>query len=77
MQIPSRKVVVGNPAKIVKDVSDEMIAWKTEGTRLYQSLPEQLRKTLKPTNPLREIEPGRPEQRRSYLTWKEQSIEQT
>src|SRR5215212_8477052 len=77
MQIPPRKVVVGNPGKIVKDVSDEMIAWKTEGTRLYQSLPEQLRNTLKPTNPLREIEPDRPEQRRSYLTWKEQSVEQT
>jgi carbonic anhydrase/acetyltransferase-like protein (isoleucine patch superfamily) len=39
MQIPDRKVVVGNPAKIVKDVSDEMLAWKTEGTRLYQALP--------------------------------------
>ena len=39
MQIPPRKVVVGNPAKIVKDVSDEMLAWKTEGTALYQALP--------------------------------------
>src|SRR3954466_6591173 len=29
MQIPERKVVVGNPARIVKDVSDDMIAWKT------------------------------------------------
>lgn len=28
MIIPERKVVVGNPAKIVKDVSDEMIEWK-------------------------------------------------
>jgi phenylacetic acid degradation protein len=71
MQIPPRKVVVGNPAKIVKDVSDEMIAWKTEGTRLYQALPEQLRRSLKPVEPLREIEPGRPEQRTSYKTWKE------
>ena len=53
MQIPARKVVVGNPAKIVKDVSDDMIEWKTEGTRLYQSLPEQLRQTLKPVDPLR------------------------
>src|ERR687890_709773 len=43
MVIPERKVVVGNPAKIVKDVSDEMLAWKTEGTRLYQQLPAQLR----------------------------------
>ena len=71
MQIPPRSVVVGNPAKIVKQVSDEMIAWKTEGTRLYQQLPEQLRRTLKPTEPLREAEPDRPVQTTSYRTWKE------
>jgi phenylacetic acid degradation protein len=33
MQIEDRKVVVGNPAKIVKDVSDEMIAWKAKAQR--------------------------------------------
>ena len=71
MQIPARKVVVGNPAKIIKDVSDEMIAWKTEGTRLYQSLPEQLRQTLKPVEPLREVEKDRPVQKKTYFTWKE------
>ncbi|MFM7757649.1 MAG: transferase hexapeptide repeat family protein, partial [Crocinitomicaceae bacterium] len=38
--IPARSLVVGNPAKVVKEVSDEMIAWKTEGTKLYQSLPQ-------------------------------------
>ena len=38
MQVPARSVVVGNPAKIVKQVSDEMLAWKTEGTALYQAL---------------------------------------
>ena len=72
MQIPDRKVVVGNPAKIVKDVSDEMIGWKTEGTRLYQSLPQMLRDTLKPCGPLREPEIDRPAQSTSYKTWKEQ-----
>src|ERR1043165_1892012 len=36
MQIPERKIVVGNPAKIIKDVSDEMLSWKTKGTALYQ-----------------------------------------
>src|SRR5262245_52042926 len=39
MKIPRRSLVVGNPAKIIKEVSDEMIAWKTQGTRLYQQLP--------------------------------------
>ena len=41
MDIPKRKIAVGNPAKIVKDVSDEMIAWKTQGTGLYQKLPSE------------------------------------
>ncbi|MBK6988160.1 MAG: transferase hexapeptide repeat family protein [Bacteroidetes bacterium] len=48
MIIPERKIVVGNPGKIVKDVSDEMIAWKTKGTQLYQQLPAELYATLKP-----------------------------
>jgi len=55
MQVPERKVVVGNPAKVVKDVSDEMLAWKTDGTRLYQQLPAQLRASLRPCEPLREV----------------------
>src|SRR6201996_4763912 len=33
--IPARSLVVGNPGKVIKQVSDEMIAWKTKGTRLY------------------------------------------
>ena len=71
MQIPARKVVVGNPAKIVKDVSDEMIAWKTGGTRLYQALPAQLYASLEPCEPLRELPAERREQEMSYRTWRE------
>jgi phenylacetic acid degradation protein len=55
MKIPERKVVVGNPARIVKDVTDEMLAWKTEGTRLYQGLPARLRASLRACEPLREL----------------------
>ena len=54
-QIPPRSLVVGNPAKIIKQVSDEMIAWKTEGTALYQQLPQHCYDTLKPCEPLREF----------------------
>jgi carbonic anhydrase/acetyltransferase-like protein (isoleucine patch superfamily) len=71
MQIPERKVVVGNPAKIVKDVSDEMLAWKTEGTALYQALPGRLHATLKAVEPLREVPEGRDAQAMSYKTWRE------
>ena len=55
MKIPPRKIVVGNPAKIVKEVSDEMLAWKSEGTALYQALPARLRASLRPVEPLREV----------------------
>jgi phenylacetic acid degradation protein/carnitine operon protein CaiE len=53
-KIPPRSLVVGNPSKIIKQVSDEMIVWKTEGTRLYQQLPQQCFETLKPCEHLRE-----------------------
>jgi carbonic anhydrase/acetyltransferase-like protein (isoleucine patch superfamily) len=69
MQIPARKVVVGNPAKIVKDVTDEMIAWKTDGTAMYQGLPKRLHDSLKECEPLRAIPPDRPHQTMSYRTW--------
>ena len=71
MQIPPRKVVVGNPAKIVKDVSDEMLAWKSDGTALYQQLPAAMRGTWKPCEPLRELPADRPAQMAMYKTWQE------
>jgi phenylacetic acid degradation protein len=71
MQVPPRSVVVGNPAKVVKQVSDEMLAWKTEGTGLYQALPARLRESLRPCEPLREVPADRARQQTSYRTWKE------
>jgi phenylacetic acid degradation protein len=71
MQIPPRSVVVGNPARIVKEVSDEMLAWKTEGTALYQALPARLHASLRPCEPLREVPPERAHQEMSYRTWRE------
>lgn len=54
--IPKRSLVVGNPAKVVKQVSDEMIAWKTKGTVLYQQLPADCHNSLKEVEPLRKVE---------------------
>ncbi len=68
-EIPNRKLVVGNPAKVIKEVSDEMIAWKTEGTRLYQKLPKECFNTLSEVEPLREIPADRKMQEESYITW--------
>jgi len=71
MIIPSRSLVVGNPAKIIKEVSDEMIAWKTAGTQLYQQLPRECYESLKEVKPLREIPENRPIQEDFYKTLKE------
>lgn len=70
-QIPNRKMVVGNPAAIIKDVSDEMIDWKTKGTALYQQLPKECYETLKAVEPLREIPANRPTQEAFYKTLEE------
>lgn len=53
-KFPARSLIVGNPAKVIKQVSDELIAWKSEGTKLYQQLPKHCFETLKPCQPLRE-----------------------
>jgi carbonic anhydrase/acetyltransferase-like protein (isoleucine patch superfamily) len=53
-KIRPRSMLAGNPAKIIKEVSDDMISWKSQGTKLYQELPEYCRTTLKPCEPLQE-----------------------
>ncbi|TPE44257.1 acyltransferase [Pontibacter mangrovi] len=70
-KIPARSVVVGNPHKIVKQVSDAMVAWKTEGTQIYMGLPADCHATLKPCEPLRELPENRKKQEAAYKTWNE------
>jgi len=69
MEIPARSLVVGNPAKIIKEVSDEMIAWKTKGTALYQALPKEMQVEWSECEPLNAVENDRPEQESLYTTW--------
>ena len=70
MVIPNRKVAAGNPAKIIKDVSDKMISWKTNGTELYQKLPNECHTHLKETTSLKSPENQVNEEIVSYKTWK-------
>jgi phenylacetic acid degradation protein/carnitine operon protein CaiE len=70
-KIPGRSLVAGNPAKIIKPVSDEMIAWKTKGTELYQQLPKEMFQFFQPCEPLREIPTDRPKQEILYKNWNE------
>ncbi|MFD2552562.1 transferase hexapeptide repeat family protein [Bizionia sediminis] len=67
-KIPKRSLVVGNPAKVVKQVSDAMIAWKTKGTQLYQQLPAQCHDSLQAVEPLREVPENMKIQENVYKT---------
>ena len=70
MVIPERKVVVGNPAKIIKDVSDEMLKWKSHGTKLYQKMANESLITLRECEPSREIPEIRKIQEVRHNIWK-------
>ena len=71
MKIPNRKLIVGNPAIIKGDISNEMMDWKSDGTKIYQELPRECIETLKGCQPLREIPKERPPQKINFKPWKE------
>jgi phenylacetic acid degradation protein len=58
-EIPPRVLVAGMPAKIIRPLSDEEMAWKADGTRTYQELTRRCLATMVETTPLTAIEPGR------------------
>lgn len=66
-----RQLIVGNPAKAIREVSQEMIEWKTAGTKLYQQLPADCFESLKEVEPLRKIPENRPKQQDFYKTLNE------
>src|SRR5688572_2803218 len=68
-KIPGRSLVAGNPAKIIKEVSNDMIQWKSDGTALYQSLPTEMHESWAPCEPLTAIPADRPKQEALYQTW--------
>jgi phenylacetic acid degradation protein len=68
--VEPRSLMVGNPARKIREVTDEMLAWKTAGTELYQSLPASMRAKWRPCEPLTSIEGDRPRMDKIYESWK-------
>jgi phenylacetic acid degradation protein len=70
-KFPKRSLAVGNPAKVIKEVNDEMIAWKTKGTKLYQQLPKECHMSLREVEALRNIPKNQKIQEDIYKTLRE------
>ncbi|MEO6894566.1 MAG: gamma carbonic anhydrase family protein, partial [Ginsengibacter sp.] len=69
--IPLRSLLVGNPAKIIRQISDEMIAWKSEGTKIYQQLTMDMKNEWKVCEPLRETPVKIHNSETAYKSWDE------
>jgi phenylacetic acid degradation protein/carnitine operon protein CaiE len=73
--IPRRSLVAGNPGKIIKEVTDEMISWKSQGTMLYQSLPGEMKEFWRECEPLREDAHNSQQNKDGYKTWNESKLQ--
>lgn len=54
-----QSLVMGAPASVKRQLSDDEVAWKQAGTREYQMLAQRCRESLVECEPLSEVEPGR------------------
>ncbi len=59
MEVPARSLAAGVPAKIVRELTDQELAWKAEGTATYQALTRRCFTTLREVSPRLVPEPGR------------------
>lgn len=58
--IPPRHLAAGLPARVLRELSADEIAWKTEGTGTYHDLARRSHNTMMECEPLVEPEPDRP-----------------
>ncbi len=68
MKVPPRSLLVGSPAKVVRNLSDDEVRWKAQGTKVYQALAHRCRTSLVPVQPLTQADEGRPRFTSAQLT---------
>lgn len=59
MEIPERTLVAGSPARIIKELTDKEVDWKSAGTRQYQDLTLRSMNTMQEVEALTEVETDR------------------
>ena len=57
--VAARTLVAGIPAKVIRELDDDEVAWKSQGTAIYQRLAQRYLATARPVEPLGEVEPDR------------------
>lgn len=60
MVIAPRSLAMGTPAKVVRALTDEDVAWKSAGTRQYHELTMRSMRTMREVEALTHVEPQRP-----------------
>lgn len=58
-QVPPHHLAAGMPAKVLRPLTEQELAWKVEGTQIYQRLAERCHDSLVECAPLTEAEPDR------------------
>ena len=58
-EIPARSLVVGMPAKVIRQLTEEEIAWKGDGTKTYHDLTHRSLESMQETAPLTAVEADR------------------
>ena len=59
-QCPPRSLLAGSPAIIKRQLSDQEVAWKSNGTLEYQNLTKRCHTSLQQVQPLTEVQQNRP-----------------
>ena len=57
--VPPYSLVMGTPAKVIRELTAQECAWKSEGTEIYQRLSKRCFETLMQREPLRQVEANR------------------
>ncbi|MFN4911184.1 MAG: transferase hexapeptide repeat family protein [Flavobacteriales bacterium] len=68
--VPDQVLFAGNPGKVIRPLTEDQVAWKTQGTSLYQALPKECHQSLALVEPLRELDADRPDHETVYNPWK-------
>ena len=58
-EIPARMLAVGSPAKVLRELTQQEMDWKVEGTQTYQDLAVRSAKTMRETVALTTVEADR------------------